>query len=199
MAGSNPLAWIGEMHLAFSLTLVEDLADRELLVRLGCDPADIRVPQDSEEVEEFCAEAMANGDDYGAVHGGVAGRWAFALEPASIFAFEDERLAAASQGTRLIGCWHNGNALGYVEHWEDGRLFTRFDMAEPELRGEEGGEDPDRVTEEMHRVGFFDPANNQLPKLKALGLLHDYTRVVLTVPQVVLGLLASIPAIDFDD
>ncbi|KPC59207.1 DUF6461 domain-containing protein [Streptomyces chattanoogensis] len=199
MATSNPLEWIGEMHLAFSLTLVEGLADRELLVRLGCGPADIRVPEDSEEVDEFCAEAMAHDDDYGAVHGGVADGWAFALEPASIWAFDETRLAAASQGTRLIGCWHNGNALGYVEHWEDGRLITRFDMAEPELRREEGGEDPDRLTDQMHRAGFFDPANDQLPKLKALALLHGYTGVVLTPPQVVLASLAKIPSIDFDD
>ncbi|MGW0737331.1 DUF6461 domain-containing protein [Streptomyces sp. NPDC002851] len=199
MPGSNPLAWIAKFHDCHSLTLVEGLSARELLSRLGCPPDSVRQPEDTDDIEEFLEEAAEHYDDYGAVHAGVVGNWAWALEPQSLWAFNEEARVAASRETRLIACWHNGNALGYVEHWVDGTLITTFDASHPEWRHEQRGEDPDRLLEPMRRVGFLgDGVHGELPQYTALALLHEYTGVTLTAADVHAGLLAELPAIDYD-
>lgn len=192
---TNPLAWIAEMHMAHSLTLVQGLTGRDVLVRIGGEPESIRQPDDADEVGALRDEALENYWDFGALHGGVAGEWAFAFEPASTWAFDDERLAAASRGTRLIGCY-NGDSLGFVEHWVDGKLITKFDTRQPELRHEQPGEDPDRLVPEMGRAGFLDPESTLSPNLRALALLHDCTGVALSPHQVTFGLMARLPAYD---
>ncbi|MFM9371414.1 DUF6461 domain-containing protein [Streptomyces sp. Da 82-17] len=184
--------------MCHSLTLVEGLTDRELLARLGCDPASTRRPADSDEVQDARQEAWEHYDEHGletaVVQAGVANGWAWAFEPESVLVFGSERLAPASRGTRLIHCCHNGNALGYVALWEDGRLITTFEHGVPEARHDEDGEDPDRLLEPMRRVGFLDPDNHQLPQHTSLALLHAPTGVTLDSDQIDAGLLATLSA-----
>ncbi|MDQ8705449.1 DUF6461 domain-containing protein [Streptomyces sp. LHD-70] len=183
----NPLAWIAEFQMCYSLTLVEGLTASELLDRLGCPPGRRRRSAGPEDVKEFSRESAAAGQEHGVVQAGVSAGWAWALEPRTLLANDGDRLAAASHGTRLISCCYNGNALGYVQHWVDSELITFFDDDAPELRHEEDGSDPDRLVDHMRRVGFRDePADDlagddmgdeELPQFASLALLHAYTGV----------------------
>ncbi|NBE54653.1 DUF6461 domain-containing protein [Streptomyces boluensis] len=197
MQDSNPLAWIAKFHDCHSLTLVDGITAQELLSRLGCPSESVRPQAEVEDIDELLEEAAEDDEEYGIVYAGVAGGWAWAFEPQTLWAFNDETRAAASRGARLIGCWHNGNALGYVDLWVDGTLVTMFDADHPELRHEQRGEDPDRILDAMREAGFLDSGRDEgdvLPQYRALALLHAYTGVTLTGDDVRAGLVAEIPA-----
>ncbi|MER7000007.1 DUF6461 domain-containing protein [Streptomyces sp. NPDC000410] len=187
----HPLAWIGEAFDAHCLVLAEGLTGRELLLRLGVDPADLFTPEDEDEANEFLWAGMEDYWNWGAARAGEAGGWAFALEPASLWAASDQRLERASGGTRVLCCWCADGSED-VAYWQDGSLVTRFETLTPHQRS---GADPDRLAEAMRRVGL---AGDETVHLRhaGLALAHEVTGVVLPREETTLALTGKLPADD---
>ncbi|NBE53536.1 DUF6461 domain-containing protein [Streptomyces boluensis] len=202
----NPLGWIADAYETHCLTLAQGVTGRELLMRLGCDAGGVTELADEGEASALQEAALASGErrgeqqgeEWGAVHAGVVGGWAYALEPGSAWASIDERLARASRGARVICCVNTG-PLSHLFYWEDGSLVTEFDAMAPELRAEQGGQDPDRLVVEMRRVGFFAAEDGTVDDADerelGLALLHEVTGVALSDDVTRAGLAGRIPAL----
>ncbi|HEY9371189.1 DUF6461 domain-containing protein [Streptomyces sp.] len=187
----NPLAWIGDAFDAHCLVLAEGLTGRELLLRLGVDPADLFTPEDEDEADEFLWAGMEDYWSWGAARAGEANGWAYALEPASLWAASPQRLERASDGTRVFGCWYADGSED-VAYWQDGSLVTRFETLTPQQRS---GADPDRLAEAMRRVGLAEAAAVHLSH-PGLALAHEVTGVALSGEETLLALTGKLPADD---
>jgi hypothetical protein len=188
----NPLGWIADEYEAHCLTLAKGMTGRELLLRLGGDPAEMFVPQDEDEANEFLWSGMKDYWTWGAARVGEANGWAFSLEPASLWGSITQRLERASGGTEAICCF-KADGMEYVEYWQDGALITRFETMAPHRRAEEGGVDPDRLAQQMRQVGLLG-TDNPCSRHPGLALLHELTGVVLSRAQTVLALTGQLPA-----
>ncbi|MFC7303855.1 DUF6461 domain-containing protein [Streptomyces monticola] len=195
MADASPLSWIARDFEAHCLTLARGLSGRELLLRLGCSAEDLLDVGDHGQ-----ADALRwDGDhywDWGIAHSGEKESWAFALEPASVWASDSARLAAASRDTAVL-CTSSADAMTCVAYWENGELVTAFEDMAAEKRHEGGGVDPDRLVDQMRRVGLFDPARATRLGV-GLDLLYEVTGVTLTPDDVSIGLAGKLPAFDDD-
>ncbi|WKX71310.1 DUF6461 domain-containing protein [Streptomyces sp. XD-27] len=155
MTDVNPLVWIADVYETHCLVLAKALTGRELMSRLGAGTAEMFVPRDEDEANAFLWAGMADYWTWGAARAGEADGWAFSLEPASLWGSGSARLECASRGTEVICCFTAGGAES-VEYWQDGALITGFDTAAPQERAARGGANPDRLVEQMRRVGLLD-------------------------------------------
>ncbi|WP_331729673.1 DUF6461 domain-containing protein [Streptomyces platensis] len=191
MTDATPLAWIGDSYEVHCLVLAQHVAGRELLMRLGGAPAEMFLPQDEDEANEFLWAGMEDYWSWGAARVGEAGSWAFCLEPASIWASNSTRLKVASRGTEAMCCF-TSDGVEFVEYWRDGVLITGVDTAVPHERARKGGTDPDFLVAPMERVGLLGAgASAHRP---GLALLHEVTGVVLDAERTTLTLTGKLPA-----
>lgn len=185
----NPLAWIGDVFDAHCLTLARGLTGRELLLRLGGDPAELFTPEDESEANEFLWAGMEDYWTWSAARAGETNGWAFVLEPTSLWAGISERLECASRATQVICCSY-ADAMEDVAYWQDGVLVTRFETLSPQQRS---GADPDRLLEPMRRVGLCEADTVGL-RHPGLALLHELTGVALSQEETTLALTGKLPA-----
>lgn len=175
----------------YCLVVAKGLTGRELLLRLEADPADLFTPQDEDEANEFLWAGMEDYWSWGAARAGEANGWAFALEPASIWAASPRRLERASAGTSVVCCWYaDGN--GELAYWQDGSLLTKFQTPTPQERS---GADPDHLLEAMGRVGLAGEETSD-PRLAGLALAHEVTGMALSQQDTMLVLTGKLPADD---
>ncbi|MGW2918199.1 DUF6461 domain-containing protein [Streptomyces angustmyceticus] len=191
MTDATPLGWIGDKYEVHCLVLARHVTGRELLMRLGGAPAEMFLPRDEDEANEFLWAGMEDYWSWGVARVGEAGAWAFSLEPATIWASNSARLAQASRGTEAMCCF-TVDGVEFVEYWRDGVLVTGVDAAAPYERARKGGADPDFLVGQMERVGLLG-AGGPVHR-PGLALLHEVTGVALDLQRTTLTLTGKLPA-----
>lgn len=161
------LGWMYGRDLPLlSLTFARDLTARQLLERMGADPATLAVRSQDDLREEF---EGPDGLDTCPVSAGRYGDWAWAWEHASGRCTEDVGLiGSVSEGTAAVVLHH---ANGRVEFWyaEGGRLVSAFDSYSGLRPADRFGTDPSRFDSELRSHGA-NPATGDYGPLGCLGL-----------------------------
>jgi hypothetical protein len=138
----------------YCMTLIKDLTPAEFLERLAADPQGEYAGFDAFAERDF--EFQDSQDLYGDFMfvgatsvPGHEGSWTLAVEINGTVGTDDQLMAPASAGTRIVSHYRNVNAVTLFHWWEDGDLRTTF-----EWPGRRSGSTPDALIDAMTRAGF---------------------------------------------
>jgi hypothetical protein len=147
-------AWLRQDHPdlldAYCVTLVGDMAPRELLQRLGAEPGETvsGVPALAEPSydawDEFDGEQLLAG-------AAAVGDWTLMVEYNGYVGTTTELMAPVSRGRSVVSHFRNVNAVDHFSWLQDGRTRLHF---EPLFAHQRDGSDPDGLLTEMTESGF---------------------------------------------
>lgn len=152
-----------------SLTFALDLTARQLLERMGADPATLALREQDVFVEEF-AEILY--DDAYVVSAGQFGPWAWAWEHGSWLCVEDEDLVCrVSVGTIGMVLHANEKPMVKFRYAEDGQLITGISTSRSLRPEDRTGRDPHRFDTELLALGA-DPERSEYGPLGMRGIFY---------------------------
>ena len=153
------------------LLFARGVAPGQIIVALGCDPADTRPLAEEATWDTF--------GDWARV--GTAGEWGFSADSGSISVWDLERIARElSAGTDLV-LFQTGPDRDYFQYFAGGIEVTAF---EPLLARDRTGSEPDRFLPQMRQAGLRVDGDQDEFRDPALALLDMLTLALgITLPR----------------